>query len=72
MGGGVFGRSSYSAAHAAVNSEQRGEFPQVEFTSPEDVDSPGGVPAQPAAWGMDCPPAAQEKAIAAAKAMAEE
>ena len=48
-------------------------FRKAEFTSAEDFDPPQRGPRViRIARGMDCPPAAQEKAIAAAKAMAEE
>ena len=58
----------------AANSQRSGEFPQGGFTPPEEVDPPRRGPRADAPCGeMDCPPpAAQEKAIAAAKAMAEE
>ena len=45
--------------------------PQGGFTPPEDIKKTGSPPAFTLV-GRDCPPMAQEKAIAAAKALAEE
>ena len=54
--------------------ERPGAFaisPQGGFTPPEDIKKTGSPPAFTLV-GRDCPPMAQEKAIAAAKVLAEE